>query len=220
VVRFFALAALWTSVAILVLGTLGVEVTPLLAGLGIGGIAVGFALQRILGDVFCSVAILLDRPFEVGDFIEAGAYLGTVERIGVKTTRVRSLGGEEIIFPNSDLIQSRIRNFTRMTERRMSFRFGVAYSTPATSVERIPGLVRDVIEGLEKTRLDRVHFAAFGETGMNFEVVYFVLDPEMSRAMDIQQQINLQLLAAFERLSVRFVQPRPQRDVAETEKKD
>jgi small-conductance mechanosensitive channel len=222
VVRFFALAALWTSVAILVLGMLGVEVTPLLAGLGIGGIAVGFALQRILGDVFCSVAILLDRPFEVGDLIEAGAYLGTVERIGVKTTRVRSLGGEEIIFPNSDLIQSRIRNFQRMTERRMSFRFSVAYSTLATTVERIPGLVRDIIEGLEKTRLDRVHFAAFGDTGMTFEVVYFVLDPEINRALGIQQQINLELLSSLERLGVRVGPPRPQAPagVADTEKKD
>jgi small-conductance mechanosensitive channel len=220
VVRFFALAALWTSVAILALGTLGVEITPLLAGLGVGGIAVGFAMQRILGDIFCSVAILLDRPFEVGDFIEAGAYMGTVERIGVKTTRVRSLGGEQIIFPNSDLIQSRIRNFKRMTERRISFRFGVAHGTPAKMVERIPGLVRDIIEGTETTRLDRVHFAAFGDTGMNFEVVYFVLDPDMNRAMDVQQQINLELLAAFERLGIRFAQPRSQRDVAETEKKD
>jgi small-conductance mechanosensitive channel len=220
VVRFFALAALWTSVAILVLGTVGVEVTPLLAGLGIGGIAVGFALQRILGDIFCSVAILLDRPFEVGDLIEAGAYTGTVERIGVKTTRVRSLGGEQIIFPNSDLIQSRIRNFKRMTERRLAFRFSVPYGTPHPTVERIPGLVRDIVEGLETTRVDRVHFAAFGETGMSFEVVYFVLYPDMNRAMDVQQQINLELLSAFERLGIRLGPPQPQRGVAESERKD
>jgi small-conductance mechanosensitive channel len=220
VVRFFMLTALWLSVAILVLGTLGIEVTPLLAGLGIGGIAVGFALQRILGDVFCSVAILLDRPFEVGDLIEAGAYQGTVERIGVKTTRVRSLGGEQIIFPNSDLIQSRVRNFKRMTERRMAFRFGVPYGTPTTTIARIPGLIRDIIEGLEGTRVERIHFTAFGETAMIFEVVYFVLDPDMNRAMDTQQQINVELLAALERLGVRLGPPQPQRGVAETEKKD
>jgi small-conductance mechanosensitive channel len=220
VLRFFALAALWTSVAVLVLGALGVEVTPLLAGLGVGGIAVAFALQRILGDVFCSVAILLDRPFEVGDFIEAGTYLGTVERIGVKTTRVRGLGGEQIIFPNSDLIQSRIRNYRRMTERRVLFRFGVAYGTPSSLVEQIPGLLRDFIEGLDPVRLDRVHFAAYGETGMNFEAVYFVLDPDMTRAMDLQQQINLELLRAFERLGIRFALPKGQREVAETERKD
>ena len=116
VVRFFALVALWTSVTILVLSAFGVEVTPLLAGLGVGGIAVGFALQKILGDIFCSVAIVLDRPFEVGDFIITGDHMGTVERIGIKTTRVRSLEGEQIIFPNSNLLDSRIRNYKRMTE--------------------------------------------------------------------------------------------------------
>jgi small-conductance mechanosensitive channel len=220
VVRFFALAALWTSVAIPVLSTLGVEVTPLLAGLGVGGIAAGFALQRILGDIFCSVAIVLDRPFEVGDFIQAGEFMGSVERIGVKTTRVRSLGGEQIIFPNADLIQSRLRNFKRMTERRMVFHFNVAYGTPVATLEQIPGLVREIIAGLEMTRIDRAHLTALGETGMSFEVVYFVLDPDYNRAMDIQQQINLALCRAFEGLGIRFVLTKPSCDVAETEKKD
>ena len=220
VVRVFALAALWTSVAILVLSTVGIAVTPLLAGLGIGGIAVGFALQRILGDIFCSVAILLDRPFEVGDLIQAGEHMGTVERIGVKTTRVRSLGGEQIIFPNSDLIQSRVRNFQRMTERRVAFRFGVAYDTPADTVERIPVLVREIVEGLGTTRLDRAHFAAFGESALSFEVVYFVLDRDFNLAMNVQQQINLALLRAFEGLGVRFAPPRPHLEIAESGKKD
>ena len=220
VVRFFGIAALWTSVAILVLSTVGVEVTPLLAGLGVGGIAVGFALQRILGDIFCSVAILLDRPFEVGDLIQAGEHMGTVERIGVKTTRVRSVGGEQIIFPNSDLIQSRVRNFKRMTERRVVFRFGVAYDTPAATVERIPQLVRKIFASLATARLDRAHFAAFGESTLSFEVVYYVLDPDFNLAMNIQQQINLALLRSFEGLGVRFTTPKPYRDIAETEKKD
>lgn len=220
VVRFFGMAALWSSVAILMLSTVGVEVTPLLAGLGVGGIAVGFALQRILGDIFCSVAILLDRPFEVGDLIQAGEYMGTVERIGVKTTRLRSIGGEQIIFPNSDLIQSRVRNFKRMTERRVAFRFGVANDTPVATVERIPTLVREIFGGLDTARLDRAHFAAFGESTLNFEVVYYVLDPDINLAMNIQQQINLALLRGFEGLGVRFMAPKPFRDIAETEKKD
>jgi small-conductance mechanosensitive channel len=203
VVRFFAMAALWTGVAILVLGTLGVEVTPLLAGLGVGGIAVGFALQRILGDVFCSVAIVLDRPFEVGDFIQTGEYMGTVERIGVKTTRVRSTGGEQIIFPNSDLIQSRIRNFGRMAERRVVFRFDIASATPTAMLERIPGQVRAIIEGLEKTRFERAHFTTFVASAFSFEVVYFVLDPDFNLAQDIQQRINLKLLRALEGLGIR-----------------
>jgi small-conductance mechanosensitive channel len=220
VVRFFGMAALWSSVAILMMSAVGVEVTPLLAGLGVGGIAVGFALQRILGDIFCSVAILLDRPFEVGDLIQAGEYMGTVERIGVKTTRVRSVGGEQIIFPNSDLIQSRVRNFKRMTERRVAFRFGVAHDTPAATVERIPALLREIFVSLDSARLDRAHFAAFGESTLNFEVVYYVLDPDPHLAMNIQQQINLALLRGFEGLGVRLVVPRPLRDIAETEKKD
>jgi small-conductance mechanosensitive channel len=220
VVRFFALAALWTSVTIVILSSLGVAVTPLLAGLGVGGIAVGFALQRILGDIFCSVAILIDRPFEVGDFMQAGDHMGTVERIGVRTTRVRSLGGEQIVIPNSDLIQSRVRNFKRMTERRVAFRFGLAYGTPAVTVERIPGLVRGIIEGQERTRVDRAHFAGFGESALTFEVVYYVLDPDLNLAMNIQQQINLELLRTFEGLGVRFALPKPYRDIAESETKD
>lgn len=200
VVRFFAMAALWTSVAILVLGTLGVAVTPLLAGLGVGGIAVGFALQRILGDVFCSVAIVLDRPFEVGDLIQAGDYTGTVERIGVKSTRARGVGGEQIVFPNSDLIQSRIRNFSRMTERRIAFRFAVPRSTPAATLGRIPGLVETIFAGLPGTRFDRAHFAAFGDSTFSFEVTYFVLDPDPDLAAEIQGRINLALARILEEL--------------------
>jgi small-conductance mechanosensitive channel len=209
VVRAFALAALWISVAILVLGTLGIEVTPLLAGLGIGGIAVGFALQRILGDLFCSVAIVLDRPFEVGDFIQAGEFQGTVERIGIRTTRMRSLGGEEIIFPNAELLQSRIRNFRRMTERRVALRFGVAHGTPAETLERIPGLLRAIIEGLERTRFDHAHLTSFGETGPIFEAVYYVLDPDSNLALDIQQRVNLALVRAMEGLDVRLAVAKP-----------
>jgi small-conductance mechanosensitive channel len=209
VVRFFALAALWTSVAILALNTLEIQVTPLLAGLGVTGIAVAFALQKILGDIFCSVAIVLDRPFDVGDAIQAGDCTGTVERIGIKTTRIRSVGGEQIVFPNSDLLQSRIHNFKRMTERRLSLRFSVAYGTAAATLERIPGLVRACFEALEATRLERAHFIAFGDSGFIFEVVYQVLDPDFNLAMDIQQRINLAVLVALEGLGVRLTSPKP-----------
>ena len=207
VVRFFALVALWTSVTILVLSAFGVEVTPLLAGLGVGGIAVGFALQKILGDIFCSVAIVLDRPFEVGDFIVTGDHMGTVERIGIKTTRVRSLEGEQIIFPNSNLLDSRIRNFKRMTERRVVFGFGVLYTTPIAALERIPSLVKEIIQGIDQTRFDRAHFAAFGDSAPNFEVVYYVLDPDYNLSMDIQQQINLTLVRKLDELMVSFALP-------------
>jgi small-conductance mechanosensitive channel len=203
VVRFFAMVALWTVVATLVLGSFGVEVTPLLAGLGVGGVAVAFALQRILGDIFCSVAIVLDRPFEVGDFIQVGDAMGTVERIGVRTTRARSPGGEQVVFPNSDLLQSRIRNFKRLAERRVVFHFDVPSDTPVATVETIPGRARAIIEGLEKARFDRAHLTAFSGSAFTFEVVYFVLDPEIHAAMDVQQRINLELIRALEGLGIR-----------------
>jgi small-conductance mechanosensitive channel len=202
VVRFFAMAALWTSVAILALSTLNVAVAPLVAGLGVGGLAVGFALQRVLGDILCSVAIVLDRPFEVGDLIQTGEFTGTVETIGVKSTRVRSLGGEQIVFPNSDLIQCRIRNYRRMAERRVVFRFAVASSTPVATLDRIPGLVRGIIEGLETTRFDRAHLADLGASSVTFEVVYFVLGPDLDRAMDVQQRFILELLRMLEGLGL------------------
>ncbi len=207
VVKFFALLAIWTSVAILVLSAFGVEITPLLAGLGVGGIAVAFALQQILGDIFCSVAIVLDRPFEVGDFIINGDFMGSVEHIGVKTTRVRSLGGEQIIFPNSDLIGSRIRNYKRMVERRVVFSFGVLYSTPADVLEQVPEIIRRIINDAGETRFDRAHFAAFGDSSLNFEVVYYVLSPDYNLYMDIQQRINLALVRELSGLNTDFAFP-------------
>ena len=207
VVRFFALAGLWTIVAILILGSFGIEITPLLAGLGVGGIAVAFALQQILGDIFCSVAIVLDKPFEVGDFIITGDHMGTVEHIGVKTTRVRSLGGEQIVFPNSDLIGSRVRNYKRMAERRVTFGFGVLYATRADVLEQIPVVVREIVEGLDQTRFDRAHFARFGDSSLDFEVVYHVLSPDYNLFMDLQQRINLAIFRRLEELGVGFAFP-------------
>ena len=207
VVRFFALAALWVTVAILILDRFGIPITPMLAGLGVGGIAVGFALQQILGDIFCSVAIVLDKPFEVGDFIIAGDDMGSVEAIGVKTTRVRSLGGEQIVFPNSDLIGSRVHNYKRMAERRVTFGFGVLYATPADTLAAIPGVVREIVEGQKETRFDRAHFANFGDSALNFEVVYYVLSSDFNVFMDIQQAINLELVRRLEGLKVGFAFP-------------
>lgn len=207
VVRWFALVFLWGIVFLLVLAAFGVEITPLLAGLGVGGIAIAFALQQILSDVFCSVAIVLDRPFEVGDFIITGDYLGSVEHIGIKTTRLRSLGGEQIIIPNSDLLGSRIRNYKRMQERRIVFGFGVLYATPVEHLEKIPEMVKDTITALEGTRFDRAHFQSFGDSALQFEVVYYVLTPDYNRYMDIQQRINLELVRRFQPLGIEMAFP-------------
>jgi small-conductance mechanosensitive channel len=207
VVRWFALVFIWGCVFLLILSAFNIEITPLLAGLGVGGIAIAFALQQILSDVFCSVAIVLDRPFEVGDFIITGEHMGTVEHIGIKTTHLRSLGGEQIIIPNSDLLGSRIRNYKRMQERRIVFGFGVLYSTSVDKLNQIPDLVKEVITAVEKVRFDRAHFQSFGDSALQFEVVYYVLSPDFNLYMDIQQQINLEILRRFQALEIEMAFP-------------
>jgi len=198
---------LWTTVALLVLRNFGVDVTALLTTLGIAGIAAALAVQNILGDILASLSIVLDKPFVVGDYIIVDEYQGTVEDIGIKTTRVRSLSGERIVFSNSDLLKARIRNYKSMQQRRAVFTFGVEYGTPADVVARIPGVVREVIEGNEMTRFDRSHFARYGDWSLVFEAVYYVTDPGYNQYMDIQQKINLELYSRIEELGARFALP-------------
>jgi len=207
VMTFFARLVLWLIIVLLVLDNLGIEITPLIAGLGVGGIAIALATQNILSDVFNSVSILLDKPFEVGDFIILGDYLGTVEYIGVKTTRIRSLSGEQIVFSNSDLINSRVRNYKRMSERRVVFSFGVVYQTPVDKLEAIPQMVREIVESVDQTRFDRAHFQKFGDSSLAFEVVYYVLDRDYNLYMDIQEAINLAVCRRFEKEGIGFAYP-------------
>lgn len=207
VIRFFAILLLWASIMMLILANVGVQIGPLIAGLGIGGLAIAFALQKILEDLFCSVAIVLDRPFEVGDFVIMGEVLGTIEKIGIKTTRIRSLGGEQIIVSNRDLTNSRIRNYKRMPQRRVVFTFGVLYQTPVEKAEKIGGWLREIIEGIELTRFDRAHLKEFGDSSYNYEVVYFVLKPDYNIYMDVQQAINLAMIRKFKQEGVEFAYP-------------
>jgi small-conductance mechanosensitive channel len=207
VITFFARLILWLVVVLLALDNLNIEITPLIAGLGIGGIAIALAAQNILSDVFNSVSIVLDKPFEVGDFIVVGDFMGNVERIGVKTTRVRSLSGEQLIFANSDLINSRVKNYKRMNERRIVFSFGVIYQTPVDKLEKIPRMVREIIESIDQTRFDRAHFQNFGDSSLDFEVVYYVLVRDYNLYMDIQQKINLTLFRQFEKEHIEFAYP-------------
>ena len=204
---FFGQVAVWSVVMLLALDNLGVDVTGLIAGLGIGGIAVGLALQNVLQDTFASLSIILDKPFEVGDFLVVGDFQGTVEKIGIKSTRLRSLSGEQIVMGNDDLLSSRIRNYKRMMERRAVFGFGILYDTPADTVERIPGIVREIIESMDQTRFDRAHFKGFGDSSLEFEVVYYVEVPDYPVFMDIQQEINLRLMRRLEELDVEFAFP-------------
>ena len=207
VIKVFAILAVWAIVISLVMANLGFNIGAIVAGLGVGGIAIAFALQKILGDVFNSVAILMDRPFEVGDFIVVGDFLGSVERIGIKTTRLRSLGGEQLIFANTDLIESRIRNYKRMAERRVVFSYGLIYQTTPDKLELAKQIVADVIKGTDKTRFDRAHFKGFGASSLDFEVVYYVLEADYNVYMDTQEKINLALCRRFEKEELSFAYP-------------
>lgn len=204
---FFGRVAIWSVVLLLCLANFGFDVTALVAGLGVGGIAVGLALQNVLQDTFASLSIVLDKPFEIGDSIAVGEFEGTVERIGLKTTRIRSLTGEQIVFGNGDLLSSRIRNYKRMDERRVAFTFGVVYRTPADRLEAIPGMVREIVGGVERARLDRVHLARLGESSLDFEVVYYVERPEYIDYMDVQHAINLGLVRRLEAEGIEFAYP-------------
>lgn len=206
-VRFITVVLIWSAVLLVALENLGVRIGPLVAGLGVGGIAVALAVQNILGDIFASLSIVLDKPFVVGDFLIVGDYLGRVEKVGLKTTRIRSLSGEQLIFSNNDLLKSRLRNYGRMYERRVVFKLGVVYQTPRASLEKIPTIIREAVEAESQTRFDRSHFASYGDFSLVFETVYFVLTPDYNVYMDIQQAINLRIHKAFERDDIEFAYP-------------
>lgn len=197
----------WVVVLLLALENIGTNVTTLVAGLGIGGIAIALALQSVLSDLFASLSIVLDKPFVLGDFIIINDLQGTVEHIGLKTTRLRSLSGEQLVFSNSDLLGSRIRNFKRMYERRVLFRLGVTYDTPAQKLQAIGPMIRRIVESQPQTRFDRAHFSAYGDFSLTIEVVYFVLDPSYNIYMDIQQAVNLEIYRQFEQAGIEFAFP-------------
>jgi small-conductance mechanosensitive channel len=199
---------LFSVVVLLALDNIpGVHVTTLIASMGIGGVAIALATQNILADLFASLSISLDQPFVMGDFIIVDDKMGTVEHIGVKTTRVRSLTGEQLIFANSDLLKSRIRNYKRMNERRILFTLGVTYQTPAEKLEKIPAMIREILEAQEQARFDRAHFKEFGDSSLNFEVVYWVKVPDYNVYMDIQQAFNLELYRRFAEEGIEFAYP-------------
>jgi small-conductance mechanosensitive channel len=204
---FLGRLILWTVMVLLVLDNMGVKVTALATSLGVGSIAVALAVQNILGDLFASLSIVIDRPFEIGDSISVDSMSGSVEHVGLKTTRLRSDTGEQIIISNGDLLKARLRNYKRMQQRCITFGFGVPFSTPASKLEKIPDLVRGVFEGRNKLRLDRVHFKAVGAYSHNFEAVYWVLDPSYGLYMDAQQAINLALVRAFEAEQIALAYP-------------
>lgn len=197
----------WSIAIIVLLDNLGIEVSALVAGLGIGGIAIALAAQTLLGDFFSYFIIFFDRPFKVGDFIIVGDYKGTVEHIGLKTTRVNSLSGEQLVFSNQDLTNSRVRNYKRMNRRRIAFQFGVVYQTSLEQLKKISQIVEDIITNIPETSFGRAHFASYGDFSLNFEVVYYVHGNDYNKYMNIQQEINFQLKEAFEKQEIEFAYP-------------
>ncbi|MDD4311523.1 MAG: mechanosensitive ion channel family protein [Eubacteriales bacterium] len=198
---------IWGIALILFLDNIGVKITSLVAGLGIGGVALAFAAQNVLTDIFCFFTIFFDKPFEIGDFIISGDQMGTVEHIGLKTTRLRALGGEQLVVSNTDLTGSRIRNYKTMQQRRVLFSLGVTYDTPNEKLKQIPQVIQTIIEETEDATFARTHFASFGSYSLNFEVVYYVLTSDYDCYMDINQHVNLAIKEAFERLGIDFAFP-------------
>ena len=207
VLGFVARVVMWATVLLLVLDNIGVEITGLLAGLGISGIAVALAVQNILGDLFAYLSIMLDRPFARGDFIVVDDILGTVERIGLKSTRVRSLTGELIVFSNTDLLSTRLRNYQDRQERRVAFSIGVVYETPADKLKAIPDMMREIVSDQESARFDRAHFKSLGSFSLEFEVVYYVTSADYLLYMDCQEAINVETVRRFEKEGIGFAFP-------------
>ncbi|HEX6966664.1 MAG TPA: mechanosensitive ion channel family protein [Gemmatimonadaceae bacterium] len=204
---FLARLVLWALFLLLLLQNFGVQVTALITTLGVSGIAVALAAQSVLGDVFAAMSIFLDKPFVIGDFIIVDDFLGSVEYVGLRSTRIKSLSGEQIVMANSDLMKSRIRNFKRMAERRVVFQIGVVENLPYETVARIPGMIREAVLAQANVRFDRSHFKEYGDYSLNFETVYYVLSADYNLYMDIQQAINLALFRRFADEGIGFAYP-------------
>lgn len=196
--------ALWVVVLLAVLSNMGVNITAFVASLGIGGIAVALAVQNILADLFASLSIAVDKPFEVGDSISVGDVSGTVERVGLKTTRIRSLGGEQIVMSNAELLKRTVANFKRLQTRRVALTFGITYDATADEVAAVPPIVKRLIEADDKLEFVRAHFKGFGQSSLDFEVIYRVLDADYDLYMDHQQALNLALMRELQQRGIRF----------------
>jgi len=207
VLKFLAKLIIWVTAFLILLNQLGVNITPVLAGAGIAGLAIGLALQGILGDLFAAFTIYFDKPLEEGDFIIVGNDMGVVKNIGIKTTRIQALGGQELVISNSELTSSRINNYKKMQKRRIVFSFGVEYDATAAKLKKVKKVVEEIINKIDGADLDRVHFQKFGDSSLDFEVVYYVGTGDYNKYMDIQEEINLQIKDKVEKLGVGFAFP-------------
>ena len=206
-ILFILKAAIALFALFILLDNVGIKVSALIAGLGVGGIAVALAAQAFLGDIFSFITILFDRPFEVGDFIVFGSEAGTVEHVGIKTTRIRSIGGDQIVVSNTNLTNALVHNHKRMHQRRVVLKLGVTYQTPKEQLKEIPSALKAIIEGVKETQFDRAHFSSFGDSSLNFELVYFVQNGDYYKYMDIQQDINYKIFDEFSKRKIDFAYP-------------
>lgn len=200
---------LWIVLFLLLLDNLGINITALVTGLGIGGIAIALAVQNILGDIFASLTIVLDGPFEVGDYIVADDKAGTVEAIGLKTSRIRALSGEQLVFPNKKLIEGYIQNFKRMEQRRIVLNFNMEYGTTVENLELIPQILTEIIKVQDQVRFDRAHFAKLGSEALEFEVVYTMLSADYNLSMDTKQRILIEFYRRCQDIGAKFASPTP-----------
>ncbi len=198
---------LWMTGFLMILSNLGVNVTSLVAGLGIGGIAIAFALQGILKDLFASFSIFLDQPFKVGDYVKIGTDSGTIKRIGIKTSRIQTLSGEELILANIDITSSRVRNFSRMKKRRVKYDIGVVYGTSSKKIEEIPKIIEEIVKKEKDTTFGRVRFTTFGEFALIFEVLYHINSSDFDLYLKINEKINLGIYEEFEKKKIKFAYP-------------
>jgi small-conductance mechanosensitive channel len=207
IINFVARLLIWSLLCLVALDNLGVNITALLAGLGVGGVAVALALQNILGDLFASLSIALDKPFAVGDNLTIDAFVGVVEHIGIKTTRLRSETGEQIILSNADLIKSRVRNFGRAAEQRALATIRVRYDTPSDKIQEVPKLLERIVREQPNARFERCHLKTLGEYDLQFELSYFVRQPKLHPLLDLQQAVNFRIIEEFRRQEIAFAYP-------------
>ncbi len=207
IILFVARLVIFAIVLLLALDNLGINITALVAGLGIGGIAIALAVQTILSDLLASLSIAMDKPFVVGDVLRIDDYEGKVEHIGIKSTRLRSVSGEQIILANADVLKSRVRNLGRMPERRVLVNFGIDYATSQEALDRLAHLVESAIRTEQGVRFEYCWLKGFGESGLNFECCYFLIGPLGGRVLAIQDGINRRILRAFAESGIRFAHP-------------
>lgn len=198
---------IWMIGLVFMFSNLGYDVSAIIAGMGIGGIAIALAAQNIIGDLFNYFVIFFDRPFEVGDFLVIDDKNGVVEKIGIKTTRIKTLSGEQLVIANSDMTGSRIHNFKKMQRRRIVFTVGVTYETPIEKVKMIPGLLKEIVESEKIVDFDRAHFKSFGGSSLDYEVVYIINSADFNTYMDIQQEYNFQIYQKFGELGISIAFP-------------